>query len=156
MNEDYVSHEIAKQLRDLGFDWTCRAFYKTWDGWDGKTYLLETNRGQAFDSCSNSTLKKYNSEEEDNVAAPTLQMAMKWIREEHGIQISIGMCWEGIEDGEGNIIEEWPYYDYILDDAKTGHSIEGARCADEYSKYEVAANFAIKYVIDRYLTIKKE
>ena len=41
MNEDYVSHEIAKQLRDLGFDWTCRAFYKTWDGWDGKTYLLE-------------------------------------------------------------------------------------------------------------------
>ena len=153
--EDYVSYDIAKRLRELGFDWMCRAFYKTWSGWNGNTHLLQANRGQAFDECDNFSLRQYNSEDEDNVAAPTLQMAIKWIRETYNIQISIGMCYEKLEDGDGNVINEFPYYDYVINNAKNGHSIEGARCAEEFSDPEIATEHAINYVIDNYLN-KKE
>ena len=27
MNEDYVSYEVAKLLKENGFDWYCRALY---------------------------------------------------------------------------------------------------------------------------------
>ena len=40
-----------------------------------------------FDYCHNSMLERYNDAEETNIAAPTLQMAMKWLRKVHNIDI---------------------------------------------------------------------
>lgn len=86
MNEDYVSFETAKLLKDKKFDETCRTFYKSWNN---ETNLCDCNSSHCFEYCSNSMLENYNDKDELNIAAPTLQMAMKWLREVHYITIGI-------------------------------------------------------------------
>lgn len=63
MNEDYVSFEVAKLLKEKGFDWPCQAFY----GNDGALIA--------------SPVHTINDELEDSdIACPTLYMAQKWLR----------------------------------------------------------------------------
>ena len=65
--EDYVSFEVAKLLKEKGFDEPCIAVYE-----EG---VLRIN-----------TLCYYhNSELSSYICAPTLQMSMKWLREVHHI-----------------------------------------------------------------------
>lgn len=79
ITEDYVSFETAKLLKEKGFNESCRAF---WKNWNEQTMLCHCDRSQMFEWCNNSMLEKhYNDNEEINIAAPTLQMATKWIRE---------------------------------------------------------------------------
>lgn len=97
ITEDYVSFETAKLLKEKGFDGECRAF---WKDWNGEIRLCSCNRAHMFDYCHNSMLERYNDTEETNIAAPTLQMAMKWLREEHKIEIRViydndKRCWYG-------------------------------------------------------------
>ena len=70
ITEDYVPYEIAKLLKEKGFDGECFAAYNG----NGKLY-------------------EFDEEVDDNTPywsdAPTLQMAMKWLREAHNIIISI-------------------------------------------------------------------
>lgn len=71
ITEDYVSFEIAKLLKEKGFDESCRAVYEE--------EVLRIN-----------TLCDYhNSELSSYICAPTHQMAMKWLRELHNIFIVI-------------------------------------------------------------------
>lgn len=86
LTEDYVSFEIARLLKEKGFDGECRAF---WKDWNGEIRLCSCNRAHMFDYCHNSMLERYNDAEETNIAAPTLQMAMKWLREEHNKSIEV-------------------------------------------------------------------
>lgn len=67
INEDYVSFETAKLLKEKGFDWECKTmkFYPEPD---------------------------YDQESPDGVSAPTLQTAMKWLMEIHQIFIHIQRC----------------------------------------------------------------
>lgn len=75
ITEDYVSFETAKLLKEKGFNEECSCFYSNIDyGTPG----LEVD-GQLY--YKNSAL---NDEE---YAAPTLQMAMKWLREVHKIGV---------------------------------------------------------------------
>ena len=84
IQEDFVSFETAKLLKEKGFDETCRSFWKVWDK---HTTLCDCSPSHMFEYCHNSMLEKYNDEEELNIAAPTLQMAMKWLREEKGVAV---------------------------------------------------------------------
>lgn len=86
ITEDYVSFETAKLLKEKGFDGECRAF---WKDWKGEIRLCSCNRADMFDYCHNSMLERYNDAKETNIAAPTLQMAMKWLREEHNKSIEV-------------------------------------------------------------------
>ena len=86
ITEDYVSFEIARLLKEKGFDGECRAF---WKDWKGEIRLCSCNNAHMFEYCHNSMLERYNDAEETNIAAPTLQMAMKWLREEHNLVITI-------------------------------------------------------------------
>ena len=61
IKEDHVSFEIAKLLKEKGFNEICRAAYTD----DGK-FITNHN---------------YYSQSEDGYIAPTLQMTMKWLRE---------------------------------------------------------------------------
>lgn len=72
MKEDYVSFDVAKFLKEKGFDGKCLAIYYP----DGR---LET-----FDTPFNYNIPGGTS---DVISAPTLQMAMKWLREIHKIQL---------------------------------------------------------------------
>ena len=86
ITEDYVSFEVAKLLKEKGFDGECRAF---WKDWKGEIRLCSCNNAHMFEYCHNSMLERYNDTEETNIAAPTLQMAMKWLREEHDKSIEV-------------------------------------------------------------------
>ena len=65
IKEDHVSFEIAKLLKERGFDEICRAAY--------------TNDGKFI------THHNYYSQYKDGCIAPTLQMTMKWLRKEYNI-----------------------------------------------------------------------
>lgn len=70
MNEDYVSYEVAKLLKEKGFDWSCQAFYNV-------NGMLAA-----------SPIHTINDEIEDSdIACPTLYIAQKWLREAKGIYI---------------------------------------------------------------------
>ena len=78
ITEDYVSFEVAKLLKEKGFDEPCECFYDT-----------ENNDA----SIVNGWMDISNSELEERefvcYSAPTHQMAMKWLREVHKIYIVI-------------------------------------------------------------------
>lgn len=71
ITEDYTSFEIAKLLKEKGFDVYVKSYY---------------NRAAEFNG--NMALWNYNISE-FRYSAPTLQMAMKWLREEHKIEIRV-------------------------------------------------------------------
>lgn len=73
IKEDYVSFEIAKLLREKGFDYSSYCHYRLNDG----------------ELCNFNTNCNTNLKQNDYITAPTLQMAMKWLREVHNILIVI-------------------------------------------------------------------
>lgn len=71
ITEDFVSFEIAELLKEKGFDEPCRSVYEE--------KILRVNTMCDY----------FNSELSSYVCAPTHQMAMKWLREVHKIDIDI-------------------------------------------------------------------
>lgn len=70
ITEDYVSFEISKLLKEKGFNEYCF-----------KEYYI-SNR-----ELSNVSIDARYNTTNNRVSAPTLQMAMKWLRIEHNIHI---------------------------------------------------------------------
>lgn len=85
ITEDYVSFEIAKLLKEKGFD-------------DCATSFL--GNGNMFPTC---IVKR-----KEHYPAPTLQMAMKWLREKYNIFIEISVDEELNEYGY-----QWSLFDNI-------------------------------------------
>lgn len=72
IREDYVSFEVAKLLKEKGFDWACIGYYVDDEPDDVKySSICETNSIWEARCCS----------------APTIQMAMKWLEIEKYIAI---------------------------------------------------------------------
>ena len=72
INEDYCSYEVAKLLKEKGFDEPCTARYGT-----DKRFI------RSLSHFKNSEINK------DAVNVPTHQMAMKWLREEKRTSVII-------------------------------------------------------------------
>ena len=70
INEDYVSFEVAKLLKEKGFDSPCMGRYSV----RSKEFHLDCTK-----MCNNGGLFE--------CAAPSQAMAMKWLRETHSIAI---------------------------------------------------------------------
>ena len=98
ITEDYVSFETAKLLKEKGFDGKC---YKVWAHYTSSTPALWA--APAFVE-GETTVDRESVESEERIwnliyrdsenknhgyLAPTIQMAMKWLREVHNITISI-------------------------------------------------------------------
>lgn len=119
ITEDYVSFETAKLLKEKGFDETVRCFY------DIRTEIF-------CDDC----VKTKNSYTE-SIAAPTLQRAMKWLREKYYIHA------DPIKQGNYKDCSE--YYTWIV--ARMGIIHRNSTVADKLS-YEEACEAAIKYCLE--------
>ena len=78
MNEDYVSLEVAKLLKEKGFDWFCEKRYIENDEHDYEP------DGKVLVYVGFIYYKK-----------PTLYMAQKWLREEKEIHIMNDVCASG-------------------------------------------------------------
>lgn len=72
ITEDYVSFETAKLLKEKGFDEKCRQYWY---------------RGNLVFSRSEIHNRELDNYEDEGWSAPTLQMAMKWLREVHNLVI---------------------------------------------------------------------
>lgn len=71
ITEDYVSFETAKLLKEKGFDEGCRAHYGSAGSFSYEKYEVEAS----------------GCEMHNAILAPTIQMAMKWLREKKGIAV---------------------------------------------------------------------
>lgn len=94
ITEDYVSFKIAVLLKEKGFDeksltkyWIKNDKYKVYDE-DGFINRKEEHApGEMIFATSD--LWYSNDCDENAIWAPTLQIAMKWLREVHNIHISV-------------------------------------------------------------------
>lgn len=92
VTEDYVSFETAKLLKGKGFDEPTLWFYVG----DGTKYLAH---------------KTING---DWWRRPTLQMAIKWLREVHYWHIFVIPRWEDVEYMPGEWEEKMVGYQYVI------------------------------------------
>ena len=122
ITEDYVSFEIAKLLKEKGFDTECDYLYV-----NGKLV-----RAQGF-ACNWNNGETLFTDYKNECSAPTLQMAMKWLREVHKIYISIS---HRLSHNADNDI----CFSFWIN--------EGETTDGEWLSYEEACENAIRYVLE--------
>ena len=136
IKEAYVSFEVAKLLKEKGFNELCNRVY---EGPNLKYTTLPISPLMSLGELGGFHPKQLyvtNSELGDIVyTAPTHQMAMAWLREMHNIAINIG--W-------GEIFEDKFQWWCIILNQKDGNIL---RESEYYSTYEEAVEAALKYVL---------
>lgn len=140
ITEDYVSYETAQLLKQKGFAVPVRTFYNP------------KYRGEKVSD--GTALINYNADPEDGsvlCSAPTLQMACKWLREVHYLHISAKRFRDYADDADGNTVDEWYFWDYVIysafGEAIYEHSEEVTGYGVEHDTYEGAVEEAIKYCL---------
>ena len=125
ITEDYVSFEIAKLLKEKGFDEKVSTHY----------LIHPSGFPEFFD-------KKDEFTEPGDVwlKCPTLQMAMKWLREVHNIAISVYVFNRDLPVEKDNIT-------YTIDIATTEMSSRNGHLR-LVGPYEQACESAIKYCLE--------
>jgi len=148
ITEDYVSFKTAKLLKKKGFDGPC---YKVWESHDdsqtlvGALWFVEGEtvvNKESVDAAAKQYADEYNiNNKVEGYLAPTLQMAMKWLREvkHYYIQVMLDGWACGGHLGYYVVIHKTDSdFEMMLQDA-----------VDEvfYETYEQAAEAAIKYCL---------
>lgn len=119
ITEDYVSFETAKLLKEKGFKGQGEHFYEDNKITNYINYWPKITPKQRYEA----------------IEAPTLQMAMKWLREVHNICISVD-----VKIGGGK------YYVCI---SSTENGLSHGVLEDEvWDTYEEACEVAIKYCLE--------
>ena len=111
ITEDYCSFETAKLLKEKGFEGRMHTFY-TEEGTEMESaYVVPSNFFPIY--------------------RPTLQMAMKWLREVHNIAINV--CY---------LLGMWSYSVYRTDVSSSGFNSE------DFDTYEEACEDGIRYCLE--------
>jgi len=128
IKEDYVSFETAKLLKEKGFNERLLTFYIT----------DEAKKEGCFQLMAFTDDKIDNNHSDHCYLAPTLQMAMKWLREVHSLCVySIPL----VTDSDGSAGCLWGYV--ISKRLETLHKSE---CL--FEEPEQACGEAIKYCLE--------
>ena len=127
IKEDYVSLETAKLLKEKGFDArecqnSPRYYYNTDGQFSGPSWDTE-------------------------YTAPTLQMAMKWLREVHGIHINV-FRYPAAFLGDNNEQHKPWWFQYTLLKPIKEIDIDSHMINDEFESAEEAMDYAIKYCLE--------
>jgi len=123
ITEDYVSFETSKLLKDKGFN-------------EGCFFVINAISKNVMPVSWPTTNSDIEDEKANLIALPTLQMAMKWLREIHNIAINIG--W-------GEIFEDKFQWWCIILNLKDGSML---RDSEYYATYEEACEVSIKYCLE--------
>ena len=133
ITEDYVSFETAKLLKEKGFDEATNRYYNA--------------QCDQIRTVSDTFMWHWNNEEfvkrvlmDGAIAIPTLQMAMKWLREEKKLNCIIDVSFNQNGNGETeyyfSVWENKPPYDLLRESPQT------------FSTYEKACEATIKYCLE--------
>ena len=129
ITEDYCSFEVAKLLKEKGFNEQCRAAYTNY----GKLFTTQIQQYVTNVLCSKGILW--------DCAAPTLQMAMKWLREVHNIHISVYVFNRELP------ITNVPIF-YTCDITTEKLSSQQGHLRGAWKSYEETCEAAIKYCLE--------
>lgn len=154
MKEDYVSFETAKLLKEKGFDESTIFVYYDFlpsslcfpkeECRRGALNLFYYNETTQVNNRFNNSMSipKYISG--GVYSAPTLQMAMKWLREVHNVFIEIHFWQDTYEDVYCEVGWKEPTYNYRI----IGIGNNDADHVDiDFNSYESACESAIKYCL---------
>ena len=130
ITEDYVSFEVAKLLKEKGFDENTPVNYFVGD---------DKPRG-----CVVGEMIYHKRLEEDThlIACPTLQMAMKWLREVHNVFIDISSRFS--KNADKDVCFSYSCKKLINTYKSSYEIIED----EEWLNYEEACEAAIKYCLE--------
>lgn len=125
ITEDYVSFETAKLLKEKGFDEYCGYYNSDGEYWEYRVY---NHRGEYY------------------ISAPTLQMAMKWLREKHHLHIEIRITNHSMSDMV-NVIK---YY-WVMANTETGKWCDESTVytVKAFDKSEEAEEDAIRHALEK-------
>ena len=127
--EDFVSFKTAELLKAKGFDWEVHYNYRCFKQRHFFHRVAKNFNGSEYEGLS---AQWYS--------APTLQMAMKWLREVHNYVISI--CLD-------SYVEPYDNQYYILIRRRKDKYEELNPCEKVYfDTYEEAAEEAIRYCLE--------
>lgn len=119
-HEDFVTYEQAQQLKELGFDWKCYAYY------DKRRQDGIIDRALKFQNYN------YDNDYMNSVSTPTLAQVQKWLREKGKIILI-------------NVVPELKQYYWNLYDES--FSFRGA-CNENYNTYEQALSAGIDKALE--------
>ena len=129
IQEDYVSFETAKLLREKGFNvetehemWYVVKQFSTGCHWNSCTYKVGDITREYNDDCC--------------IPMPTLQMAIKWLREVYNIDIIAPPQYDNVK---------WTYSAIIF---KLSIPYTEIRLNDNKDKKEESCEAAIKYCLE--------
>ena len=122
ITEDYVSYDTAKLLKEKGFNEPCIA-----------TYNLVTKEFEVEE-----VYQDWTTRWAEYVSAPTLQMAMKWLREIYHLEIY------PFHDA----IQECNTWWYSAERHTKGCGLTEYESDSIYGKYEEACEAGIKYCLE--------
>ena len=136
ITEDFCSLEVAKLLKEKGFDELCIFKYSS----EG----VRMKAGVAIDEWQNSEL------DDDECSCVSHQMAMKWLREVHNIVIGVNVL---NENNKGNTDYSnpdrwWYFWEFTDTKGVYKEELQPDPLSNEYSTYEEAAEAAIKYCLE--------
>lgn len=137
ITEDYVSFETAKLLKEKGFDLPCHATYDT-AVTGGKPKFSEYEVLNYFPYGMKNSDDKYSMV----ISAPTLQMAMKWLRTNFNVNpvpyaMSLGWAFDIFDLSDRDITG-----------SKKLFSMDFPKKSDCFNSYEEAAESAIRYYLE--------
>ena len=150
IQEDYVSFEVAKLLKEKGFrEWCfkCYGLAVLYNGadisFDEECELKDEGRESEIEYVEGGRLYDYGCNNRDKDAkvwaAPTLWVAMKWLRDVHNYDISI--CLD-------SYVESYDNQYYILIRRRKDKYENISPCEQVYfDTYEEACEAAIKYCL---------
>lgn len=129
---DFVTFELAKKLKEKGFDYPCVGHYV-----NNQLYIAHYYNA-------------YHSDKDESPDAPTVSQVLKWLREEKYIHIEPCILADADTDADGKVINEFTYWSFSVMSTETGDMIyfeyERIDCR-RFDTYEQAALAGIEYVL---------
>ena len=125
--EDYVSFEMAKLLKEKGFNEKCRQYYYR------DNLILSRNE------VCNEELDNFQ-EVGEGWSAPTFQMTIKWLMEVHKLCITI-IPKVTDDEGSGGCLWEWVVTYLLL--------VLQSVSLELFESYEEACENAIRYCLEK-------
>ena len=126
ITEDYVSFEVAKLLKEKGFD-------------EGCSFVVNAISKGVMPVSWPTTNSDIEDEKASLIALPTLQMARKWLREKYNIHIEVVHL----------NVDRHTYYLYRYYSCQSERYVQHTN--PEYSTYEEACEAAIKYCLENFI-----
>lgn len=136
-HEYYVSFELAKLLKEAGFDWKVNHYYFMQDG---KTETKSDFRYPAQNYNEQMATMDSESFKFEVYSRPTLNVAQRWLREVKNCSVIIDIFVHNLD--KNNIYYTYNWIVYFNDDRYSGSDIDTTRY------YEVAQEAGIKKALE--------